>query len=90
MPLDDNATVFAHREEYFLKNGFSEEGYSEAWVRVQLGPIPVWIPNTSGRKRIVPLHDLHHLLTGFETNLVGEGEIGAWELASGCRFHIPA
>jgi ubiquinone biosynthesis protein Coq4 len=34
--------------------------------------------------RAVKLHDLHHVVTGYETTWTGESEIGAWELASGC------
>lgn len=30
------------------------------------------------------LHDLHHVATGYRTDLVGEAEIGAWELRAGC------
>ena len=30
------------------------------------------------------IHDLHHVVTGYQTDLRGEAEIGAWELASGC------
>lgn len=33
---------------------------------------------------MVPLHDLHHVLTGYGTDVLGEAEIGAWELVSGC------
>ena len=29
------------------------------------------------------LHDLTHLLTGYDTSWAGEGEIAGWELASG-------
>ena len=42
------------------------------------------IPNTEGRRRAVRIHDLHHVVTGYQTDLRGEAEIGAWELASGC------
>ena len=45
-------------------------------------------PNTKGRKRAVPFHDLHHVLTGFGTSWVGEAEIGAWELRAGCNSFI--
>jgi ubiquinone biosynthesis protein Coq4 len=37
-----------------------------------------------GRKKVVKLHDLHHLATGYGTDLIGEAEIGAWELRAGC------
>lgn len=33
---------------------------------------------------MVPLHDLHHVATGYDVDLRSEAEIGAWELAAGC------
>lgn len=45
--------------------------------------------NTDGRRKAVRIHDLHHVVTGYQTDLRGECEIAAWELASGCR-RMPA
>src|SRR5258706_2279881 len=59
---------------------------SEArWVWIRIGPIPFAYPNTKARKRSVLAHDLHHLLAGYGTDLVGEAEMAAWELGSGLR-----
>jgi len=81
----DDSPLLDARARYFADNGFAADGgYSDEWVMVKLGPIPVPIPNTEGRRAAVPCHDLHHVATGFATDLVGEGEIGAWEIASGC------
>ena len=55
------------------------------WVRIRIGPIPFAYPNTSQRKRLALAHDLHHLLTGYGADLVGEAELGAWELGTGVR-----
>jgi ubiquinone biosynthesis protein Coq4 len=30
------------------------------------------------------LHDLHHIVTGYGMDWAGEGEISAWEIATGC------
>ena len=80
-------TVRDARARYFAANGFSEAAYVDAWVRFKVGPLPVVFPNTRSRKRAVPMHDLHHVATGYGTSLVGEAEIGAWEIAGGCgRF----
>jgi hypothetical protein len=74
------------RRVYFDANGFGDDGgYASRWVKVKLGPLPIWFPNTPGRVFAVRYHDLHHVATGYDTNLLGEGEIGAWEVASGCR-----
>jgi hypothetical protein len=76
-------------QRYFQENHFGEDGgYASPWVDFKLGPIPFPLPNTDSRRRAVRFHDLHHVLTGYRTDLVGEFEISAWELAAGCKdFH---
>ena len=81
----DDTRVREARAAYFEANGFGDGGYRDAWVTFKVGPFPVAFPNTAGRVRAVRLHDLHHVATDYDTDLVGEAEIGAWELASGCR-----
>ena len=74
------------RRRYFDANGFGEDGgYAKRWVKVKVGPAAFWFPNTQGRVRAVRYHDLHHVATGYDTDLAGEAEIAAWEIASGCR-----
>lgn len=86
MPIEASATLRQGRAIYFAENGLPPDGgYSDAWVVVRVGGIPVFaFPNTAGRRRDVPFHDLHHVVTGYGTDLLGEAEIGAWELGSGC------
>ena len=69
---------------YMTLNGFDEAEYTAPKVMLSLGPIPIPFPNPPARQRAVPLHDLHHVATGYGSDLAGEGEIGAWELAAGC------
>lgn len=84
-------TLRSARDAYFAENRFpSDGGYSARWVKIKVGPIPFAFPNTSERKRAVPYHDLHHVVTGYTAELVGEGEIGAWEIASGCTDYRAA
>jgi hypothetical protein len=79
-------TMREARALYFEVNGFGATGgYEDAWVDFKLGPIPMPFPNTPGRVRAVRYHDLHHLLTGYDTDTTGEFEIGAWEIAAGCK-----
>jgi hypothetical protein len=88
---EDAAMLRTARAQYFRANTFGDDGgYSKSWVRVDLGPLPVWFPNTKSRRRAVPLHDLHHIATGYDTTVVGEAEIGAWELAAGCADYYAA
>jgi hypothetical protein len=42
-----------------------------------------FFPNPKARREAIHLHDLTHLLTVYETTWQGEGEVAAWELASG-------
>jgi len=73
------------RARYYDANHFGPDGGDAlAWVPIKLGRITVKIPNTEGRRRAVRFHDLHHIVTGYQTDVPGESEIAAWELASGC------
>jgi hypothetical protein len=84
MSYPETLGVREARDAYLAANGLSEVGYTEAWARIKLGPVPVFIPNTAARKRALPLHDLHHVATEYATTYRGEAEIAAWELAGGC------
>ena len=73
----------AHLEQ--MKDAGVDADADARWVCIKIGPIPFAYPNTKGRKRLVLAHDLHHLLAGYGTDLVGEAEMGAWELGTGMR-----
>lgn len=82
---DERETLREARARYFASNGFGADGgYASAWVKVRLGPLPFFFPNTAARVRAVRFHDLHHVVTGYATDVVGEAEIAAWEIATGC------
>lgn len=81
----------AARDEYFVRNGFGPDGgYSASWVDFKLGPIPFPFPNTKGRIAAVRFHDLHHLVTQYATDFLGELEISAWEIGAGCKGNLTA
>ncbi|MGH7897836.1 MAG: hypothetical protein ACREQQ_07780 [Candidatus Binatia bacterium] len=91
MKYSDSERLGDARRRYFVDNGFPEDGgYAATWVKIPLGPVPFFIFNSRGRVRAVRFHDLHHVLTEYDTSLVGEAEIGAWELATGCRSYVAA
>jgi hypothetical protein len=88
---DPASSLREARGRYFEANGFGTSGgYEMKWVPLAFGPLRFAIPNTPGRVRAVRYHDLHHVVTGYDTSWVGEAEIGAWEVASGCRDMIAA
>jgi hypothetical protein len=86
----NSSTVRDARAQYFAANGFSDATYRDRWVKIKVGPLPVAFPNTASRKRAIPMHDLHHVATGYATTFVGEGEIGAFEIAGSCGPHLAA
>lgn len=85
---DDALSVREARQLYFERNGFGDGGYGDRWVKLMAGPIPIFFPNTAARVEAVRRHDVHHVLTGYDTTWTGEAEIGGWEISSGCgRFY---
>lgn len=72
------------RTTFFRLSDFPPDGgYDDRWIKVKYLRFPVWLPNVENRRRAVPLHDLHHILTEYPTTWRGEAEISAWEVASG-------
>ncbi len=81
-------TLGEARARFFDEAGFGADGgYGARWVEVRVGRVPLWFPNTEGRRRAAHFHDVHHILTGYKTSLPGETEIAAWEVATGLRRH---
>jgi len=81
----DTETLRDARARYWAANDFGDDGgYSKKWEIIKLGPMPIPVRNVEARKDAIRYHDLHHLITGYDTDLAGEAEISAWELATGC------
>lgn len=78
------ATVKEAVERYMTVNGFSRDEYTAKSVPVKVGPITFKLPNGAARQKAIAQHDVHHVLTGYLTDLAGEAEIGAYELRGGC------
>lgn len=80
---DEHMSLAAARQRYCDAHGF-DPTYSERWVKLQAGPIPLYFPNAAGRRRAVRFHDLHHIATGYQTDWTGEAEIAGYEIGGGC------
>jgi len=88
---EDDLTLRNARARYFESAGLDDGGYTDSWVIFRVAGVPIAaLPNTAQRIRSVRLHDIHHVLTGYDTSWTGEAEIAAWELASGCADHAAA
>ncbi|MBN4077630.1 hypothetical protein JYT25_00610 [bacterium AH-315-C20] len=80
-------TIQTTLSDYYKDNDFRSDGgeklpYAKAKLTSWLN---IYIPNPEVRRKILQVHDVHHLLTGFKTSMTGESEISAWEISSGCR-----
>ena len=84
-PVDAAFTAHEGRDAYLAENGFSLAAYDDAWVQLSFFSLRFTVPNPPSRRRAVRLHDLHHVATGYGTDLVGEAEVSAWELRGGLK-----
>lgn len=64
-------------------------GWGARW-RLPLGGFELDVPIPDSVEHTLRLHDLHHIATGYSTDLAGEIQIAAWELAGGCGRHVSA
>ena len=76
-------TVSEARLRYFADNMFGDGGYDSKFTKSKVGPIVIYLPNSETRSRGLKIHDLHHIATGYDTTILGEAEVSAWELGSG-------
>ena len=84
---DENLLVKEGLAVLFQRFGFSSDAYTAKSFAVYVGKIPIRLPNIPSRVWVARFHDIHHVLTGYPANWRGEAEIGAWELATGCRTY---
>ena len=82
-PIPPDLSVRAARQAYLAENGFDMEQYDADWVPVNLWGVRFSFPNPKNRKLAVRYHDLHHIMTGYGTDEVGEAQISVWELRHG-------
>ncbi len=62
--------------------------YQDDWFRVYVGHWSFRVLKLGPMIKSLALHDAHHLITGYGTDLRGEAELVGWELASGgCGRH---
>lgn len=72
------------RDLHFKRHGLPlDGGYEDKWVPLMFGFLTFYLYNSQLRKAAVRLHDIHHAVTGYASDAVGEAEISAWELAAG-------
>jgi len=82
-PLPAVWTVRQGRDAYLRGNGFSALEYEARWTPARVLGISFRVPNTACHRWAIMLHDLHHVATGYTTDLAGEAEVSAWESRAG-------
>lgn len=85
LAYSDKLLMEGARNHYLAAKGFSVRVYDDSTFTIGITGLSFKFPNTRGRTRAIRHHDLHHILTGFGTDWIGEAEIGAWELRAGCN-----
>lgn len=80
---DPSLQVREARNRFLAVNGFDVLEYSKIWRTVFVAGTPIVFPNPDERRKTQPAHDLHHVVTGFGTDALGEAELAAWELRTG-------
>src|SRR5438105_12978537 len=79
LPVPSTLRVVDARDAYLRENGFTFEEYSAPRTKAFLFGVTFSVPNTRAHARAIMLHDLHHVVTGYGTDLTGEGEVSAFE-----------
>ncbi len=84
-PYPSSWTVRRARDAYLEENGFTVASYADKWTDATVFGIPIKVPNTPRHAWAIMLHDLHHVATGYGTDMRGEGEISIWEARRGLK-----
>ncbi len=82
-PIPAEWTVREGRDHYLSENGFSIQQYSNRRFSAPFHRWTLKLPNPRQRQINVCRHDLHHVVTGYGTDGIGEFEISAWEVGAG-------
>jgi hypothetical protein len=82
---DDNMLIQDALSQMFARFNIPADAYTARSFTIRVGKIPIPVPNIPARVKIARYHDIHHIITGYPANWRGEAEIGAWEIATGCR-----
>lgn len=82
MPLTQ--TVQQSIQNFYDKHDFGADGgVNEKYAWIKFGFFSIPIPNVESRRQSIYLHDVSHIVTGYDTSWKGESAVSAWEIASG-------
>ncbi|TAE34036.1 MAG: hypothetical protein EAZ91_01635 [Cytophagales bacterium] len=77
-------TVQQALAQFYQEHDFGEDGgVNEKLAYLKIGPVSVPIPNTQERREMIHLHDLNHIINGYDTSWRGESMVSTWEFVTG-------
>jgi hypothetical protein len=83
---DGSATLDEALQRLYKAHDLPDDGGESArWFHVRIGPVSIPLPNPRARQRAVFIHDVNHVLTGYNAVFSdGEMSIAAFEVGAGC------
>ncbi|MCX6214204.1 hypothetical protein [Spirosoma sp.] len=78
--------------DFYHQHGYGEEGgINKKWDMIKFGSIALPLPNLESRRKNIYLHDISHLVTGYDVSWLGESSVSSWEIATGGwgRLYFP-
>lgn len=88
--VDDEQLLTDALSQFFATYHFADGGYHLKWFKIKVGLVYIPLPNIPSRVAVAKIHDIHHVINGYEATLKGEAEIAGWEIASSCGTHFVA
>lgn len=81
---DGSRTLGEMRASFLAERGFDDgEVVYKAVEWIKVAPVPIPIPNPPSRVQALKVHDVHHMVTGYGTDLPSEWAISGWEVGAG-------
>jgi hypothetical protein len=88
MTIRDALVVYLSEKGYRDPDTPEGQLYKDDWFHFYIGHRNLKIFKLGSTIHSLALHDAHHMLTGYQTDMQGEAELVGWELASGgCGRH---
>lgn len=77
---------------FYEKHNLEKDGgFGNSKVKIVVAKnFYMYLPNSDTRRKALMKHDIHHLITGYKSDFLGETEISSWEIASSCTTYAAA
>lgn len=85
MEISPELTLREAKYLFYKHYRFPQDGgiSKKKWAPIQCRDLKVYLPNFEWRRKAIPYHDLHHIVTNYPLTPSGEFQMAAWEFAAG-------